>query len=143
MSFALDERLARDTFVVGDWPLTRVLLMNDARWPWLILVPRRDGIVELFDLDPADRTLLIDEAARAARFLKAYAQSGKINLGALGNIVRQLHLHVLARAIGDPVWPRPVWGQCEATPYAEPEARVLIAAAREGLRVRPTKSSTS
>ena len=69
MSFALDERLKRDTFVVGDMTLTRVLLMNDARWPWLILVPRREGLVELIDLDVADRTQLIEETARAARFL--------------------------------------------------------------------------
>ena len=108
MSFALDERLKRDTFVVGDMTLSRILLMNDARWRWLILVPRRDGLVEIGDLDAADRSQLIEEAARASRFLKAHAGADKINLGALGNVVRQFHLHVVARTIGDPAWPGPV-----------------------------------
>jgi diadenosine tetraphosphate (Ap4A) HIT family hydrolase len=110
MSFALDERLARDTLVVGDMPLCRVLLMNDSRWPWLVLVPRREGAVELTDLDAADRAVLVAEAASAAAFLKAHTGALKINFGALGNIVRQLHLHVVARDPGDPAWPGPVWG---------------------------------
>ena len=143
MSFTLDERLARDTFVVGDWPLSRVLLMNDARWPWLILVARREGAVELTDLDPADRTRLIDEAAGASGFLKTHAAADKINLGALGNVVRQFHLHVIARKVGDPAWPGPVWGQGVATPYGDGAARAHIAAAREGLRVQPTQASAS
>ena len=133
MSFTLDERLARDTFVVGDWPLSRVLLMNDARWPWLILVTRREGMVELTDLDPADRTRLIDEAARASAFLKIHAGADKINLGALGNVVRQFHLHVVARKVGDPAWPGPVWGQGVATPYGDAAARAFVEAARKDL----------
>ena len=108
MSFTLDERLARDALVIGDLTLCRVLLMNDARWPWLILAPRREGLVELFDLEPADQTQLMDEASRAARFLKSHARADKINIGALGNIVRQLHVHVVARVVGDPAWP----GRC-------------------------------
>jgi diadenosine tetraphosphate (Ap4A) HIT family hydrolase len=108
VSFALDERLAKDTFVIGDMPLCRVLLMNDSRWPWLILAPRREGAVELTDLDSADRAVLVEEAASAADFLKAHTGALKINLGALGNIVRQLHLHVVARFAGDPAWPGPV-----------------------------------
>jgi diadenosine tetraphosphate (Ap4A) HIT family hydrolase len=127
MSFTLDERLARDTFVVGDWPLSRVLLMNDARWPWLILVARREGAVELTDLDPADRTRLIDEAAGASGFLKTHAAADKINLGALGNVVRQFHLHVIARKVGDPAWPGPVWAKglrrLTATPPRERSSR--------------------
>jgi diadenosine tetraphosphate (Ap4A) HIT family hydrolase len=133
MSFTLDERLARDTFVVGDWPLSRVLLMIDACWPWLILVPRHEGVVELTDLDPADQTRLIDEAARASRFLKTHAGADKINLGALGNVVRQFHLHVVARKVGDPTWPGPVWGQGVATPYGDASARALIEAAKKDL----------
>ena len=81
--------------------------MNDARWPWLILVPRREGAVELVDLEAADRGRLIEEAASAAGFLKAHAGAHKINLGALGNIVRQFHLHVVARTVGDPAMARP------------------------------------
>ncbi len=130
MSFALDERLAKDALFVGDMRLSRVLLMNDARWPWLILVPRREGAVELTDLDAADCALLIEEAACAARFLKAHTGALKINLGALGNVVRQLHLHVVARNVGDPAWPGPVWGHGAATLYREAEAQALIAAAR-------------
>jgi diadenosine tetraphosphate (Ap4A) HIT family hydrolase len=143
MSFALDERLARDALVIGDLPLCRVLLMNDARWAWLVLVPRREGLVELIDLDPADQTQLMDEAGRAARLLKTHARADKINVGALGNVVRQLHLHVVARVVGDPAWPGPVWGHGAATLYDAAAARALIAAAREGLRVQPTKASTS
>jgi diadenosine tetraphosphate (Ap4A) HIT family hydrolase len=133
VSFSLDQRLAREIFVVGDLPLSRVLLMNDARWPWLILVPMREGIVELNNLGAADRAQLIEEAAKAASFLKAYAEADKINIGALGNVVPQFHLHVVARAVGDPAWPGPVWGHGAARRYAEKEARALMAAAKEGL----------
>ena len=133
MSFALDERLKRDTFVVGDMTLSRILLMNDARWPWLILVPRREGLVELIDLEAADRIQFIEEAAHVSRFLKAHAGADKINLGALGNIVRQLHLHVVARTIGDPAWPGPVWGFGAARRYDGAEAKALIAAAARSL----------
>jgi diadenosine tetraphosphate (Ap4A) HIT family hydrolase len=135
MSFALDETLARDAFAVGDMTLTRVLLMNDARWPWLILVPRREGLVELIDLDVADRTQLIEETVRAARFLKGQAGADKINIGALGNIVRQLHLHVVARLFGDPGWPGPVWGHGARRPYREEDAQAWIAAAKKGLEL--------
>jgi len=135
MSFALDGRLAKDTLAIGDLQLSRVLLMNDARWPWLILVPRREGAAELTDLEAGDRALLIEEAASAARFLKAHTGALKINLGALGNVVHQLHLHVVARSPGDSAWPGPVWGQGAALPYDETEARALIAAARRGLGI--------
>jgi diadenosine tetraphosphate (Ap4A) HIT family hydrolase len=133
MSFALDAKLATDAFVVGDMTLTRVLLMNDARWPWLILVPRRQGAVELIDLEAADRSQLIEEAASAAGFLKAHAGAHKINLGALGNVVRQFHLHVVARTAGDPAWPGPVWGHGAARRYEDSDARALIAAAKASL----------
>ena len=135
MSFALDDRLARDTFAGGDMTLSRALLMNDARWPWLILVPRRDGLVELTDLEPADRAQLIEEGSRAAQWLKAHTGPSKINIGALGNIVRQLHLHVVARKVGDPAWPGPVWGFGAAEPYPESDALALIEAAKIGLRL--------
>ena len=109
MTFALDPRLAADTLKVGDLPLSRVLLMNDARFPWLILVPRRGGLVEIVDLDCGERALLMEEIALAIEALRAFPQVDKINLGALGNIVRQLHVHVVARRIGDAAWPGPVW----------------------------------
>jgi diadenosine tetraphosphate (Ap4A) HIT family hydrolase len=133
MSFALDQRLAKDMLFIGDMPLCRVLLMDDSRWPWLILVPRREGAVELTDLDGADRVVLIEEAASAANFLKAHTGALKINLGALGNIVRQLHLHVVARNINDPAWPGPVWGHGAPTRYDETKARALIEAAKAAI----------
>jgi diadenosine tetraphosphate (Ap4A) HIT family hydrolase len=136
MTFTLDDRLAHDTFVIGDLPLCRVLLMNDARWPWLILVPKREGLVELIDLELMDQTQLMDEAGRASRFLKTHARADKINVGALGNVVRQLHLHVVARGVGDPAWPRPVWAHGAATPYEDTAAHALIAAARDGLPIQ-------
>jgi diadenosine tetraphosphate (Ap4A) HIT family hydrolase len=135
MSFALDERLAADASIVGDMTLTRVLLVNDARWPWLILAPRRDGVVELTDLDAADRTQLIEEAASAAGFLKAHTGAHKINIGTLGNVVRQFHLHVVARTVGDPGWPGPVWGFGAAVPRDKVETRTLVEAARAGLGI--------
>jgi diadenosine tetraphosphate (Ap4A) HIT family hydrolase len=115
--FFLHPRLCADTVFVADWALSRVLLMNDARYPWLVLVPRRDGATELFDLEQADRTILIEEVSRAAHGLKELSGAAKINVGALGNLVPQLHVHVVARIPGDAAWPGPVWGQGIATPY--------------------------
>ncbi len=133
MSFSLDARLSRDTDFVGDLPLCRVLLMNNSRWPWLVLVPSRDNLVELTDLEAADRARLIEEVAQTAEWLKGYTQAEKINIGALGNIVRQLHVHVVARSAGDPGWPLPVWGFGAAVSYNDAEAKSLIEAARQGL----------
>jgi diadenosine tetraphosphate (Ap4A) HIT family hydrolase len=119
--FALDPRLAADTFVIGDLRLCRVLLMNDSRFPWLILVPRRAGLCELHDLTPPELAALTGEAALAGQKLKALSGARKINTGALGNMVAQLHVHVVARFEGDFAWPGPVWGCGKAEPYA-PEA---------------------
>jgi diadenosine tetraphosphate (Ap4A) HIT family hydrolase len=120
--FALHPRLAADTTFVADWALSRVLLMEDARFAWLILVPRRPGAIELHDLEPLDRGLLIEEIARASAALKGATGATKINTGALGNVVAQLHLHVVARNPGDAAWPGPVWGQGDAVAY-DPDAR--------------------
>jgi len=125
--FALHERLAADTAFVADWALSRVLLMNDVRYAWLVLVPRRVGAVELFDLGEADRTTLTEETARAAKLLKTISGSAKINIGALGNLVPQLHVHVVARNPGDPAWPGPVWGHSPAVPYEATARDALIA----------------
>src|SRR5215469_10760211 len=116
--FALHPRLAADSTFVADWTLSRVLLMNDARYRWLILVPRRADAVELFDLAASDQQVLMEETVRAAERLKRLTAAAKINVGALGNLVPQLHVHVVARAPGDPAWPGPVWGHSPATPYA-------------------------
>ena len=125
--FTLHPRLQSDTALVADWPLCRVLLMNDARYPWLILVPRRADAVELFDLDAADRTALIGEIARASQTLKHLTGAAKINIGALGNLVPQLHVHIVARNPGDPAWPGPVWGHSPAVPYDDAARAALIA----------------
>jgi diadenosine tetraphosphate (Ap4A) HIT family hydrolase len=124
--FNLHPRLAADTHLVCDWPLSRVLLMNDARYRWLILVPRRADAVELFNLDAADRGELTEEIANAARTLKHLTGAPKINIGALGNLVPQLHVHIVARSPGDPAWPGPVWGHSAAIPYAPDAAAAFI-----------------
>ena len=108
--FVLDPQLDNDTHEIGRMGLSRVLLMNDARFPWIILVPERSGMAELIDLAPADLALLWDEITRASEALKAMYSPDKLNVAALGNMVRQLHVHVVARFASDPAWPKPVWG---------------------------------
>lgn len=130
MTFALNPRLEADTFFVADWPLCRVLLMNDARYPWLILVPRQDGMTELMDLPAADRVLLTEEIARAGAILRGRPGITKVNVGALGNLVPQLHVHVLGRHPGDPAWPGPVWGHSQTVPYETARRDALIAEVR-------------
>ena len=125
--FALNARLEADTAFVVDWPLSRVLQMNDARYPWLVLVPRRAGAVELFDLSASERAVLMEETTRAAQLLKSIAKTAKINVGALGNLVPQLHIHVVSRNPGDPAWPGPVWGHSPALPYEASARDALIA----------------
>lgn len=133
--FELDPRLARDTAPVAELPLSSLRLMADADVPWLILVPRREGVTELHRLDRADRILLSDETARAASVLESLFHPDKINIGALGNQVAQLHVHVVARFRHDRAWPGPIWGQGTPRPYAEGERDELcrrIAGALEG-----------
>ncbi|WP_294538650.1 HIT domain-containing protein [uncultured Rhodoblastus sp.] len=136
MTFRLDPRLAADTFPVGDFALCRVLLMNDSRFPWLILVPGGADLREIFDLAPRERAVLIEEAALAGERLKALAGADKINIGALGNLVPQLHIHVVARLAGDAAWPGPVWGAGKATPYAPDAAANAIENLRRTLELR-------
>jgi len=128
--FVLHERLAADTAFVADWPLSRVLLMNDARYAWLILVPRRAEITELFQLSAADRATLMDEMTRASQQLKAITRCAKINIGALGNMVPQLHIHIIARNPGDHAWPGPVWGNGTAVAYESAARDALLAKLR-------------
>lgn len=115
--FTLDPRLAADTAAVADLPLCTLRLMNDTRFPWLILVPRIEGAVEIVDLSAADRTQLMEEVARVSAALRTVAKPDKLNLGALGNMVAQLHVHVVGRFRGDPAWPGPVWGSGPSSPY--------------------------
>jgi diadenosine tetraphosphate (Ap4A) HIT family hydrolase len=131
MAFQLHERLAADTTFVADGPLSRVLLMNDARYAWLILVPRRDDVTELFQLSHDDRATLMEEVAQASKKLKTLTHCAKINVGALGNMVPQLHIHLIARNPGDAAWPGPVWGNGAAVAY-EPGARDALLAKLRG-----------
>lgn len=131
--FQLDARLACDTVFVADWQLCRVLLMDDARFPWLVLVPRRPVLVEIDDLDEDGRNRLMHEIRRAMQTLRGVIECDKLNVGALGNIVRQLHVHVVARRMQDAAWPGPVWGHGAAHHYL-PEARdkLLAVLRKEG-----------
>ena len=124
-AFELDARLAADTALVGDWPLSRVLLMNDSRFPWLILVPRRAGCTELFDLPSDHQQQLIGEVTRASRVLRDVFACEKINVASLGNIVPQLHVHIVGRKNADAAWPGPVWGFGKAHPYASSDLQAL------------------
>jgi diadenosine tetraphosphate (Ap4A) HIT family hydrolase len=123
--FALHPTLARDTLEAVRLPLCRVLLMRDRRFPWLILVPEREGAREIHELIPEDRAALVEEIARAGEVLTRLFQPHKLNVGALGNIVPQLHVHVVARSANDPAWPGPVWGSGAAVPYPEDELEAL------------------
>ncbi|WP_339514332.1 HIT family protein [Pseudomonas sp. RL_15y_Pfl2_60] len=119
--FTLDSRLHSDTKVVGDFPLCRLLLMNDANYPWFILVPRREAVTEVFDLDAADQLLLWQETSQLAAFLKQAFAADKMNIATLGNMVSQLHMHVVVRRTTDAAWPAPVWGKAPAQAYTEAE----------------------
>ena len=116
--FALHPQLAADCHVVGDLGLSRVLLLDDRRYPWVVLVPRRDDITEIYQLQAADRAALIEESCRVGETLMALFGGDKLNVGALGNLVPQLHLHHVVRHRDDPAWPGPVWGHSPARPYA-------------------------
>ncbi|MGL5735533.1 MAG: HIT domain-containing protein [Beijerinckiaceae bacterium] len=117
MSFQLHPQLAADTIPVGDLALSTVLLMNDARFPWLILVPRRADARDLIDLNESDAGALSGEIRQAQRVLRDLFKPHKLNVAALGNMVPQLHVHVIARFTEDTAWPRPVWGVGAAEPY--------------------------
>lgn len=124
--FVLHTQLAKDCVVVGDLPLSRVLLMNDAHYPWLVLVPRREDIVEIFQLPRIDQQQLLDEIAQVSSAMAGHFRADKMNVAALGNIVPQLHVHIVARFTGDAAWPKPVWGIAPAQPYTEAALRERI-----------------
>jgi diadenosine tetraphosphate (Ap4A) HIT family hydrolase len=132
-AWSLHPQLAADTVPVGDLALTRVLLANDANYPWLILVPRLPGLVDLIDLEENAQVQCLSEIAAAARALKAITECDKLNIAALGNQVPQLHVHVIARRHSDAAWPKPVWGAVKATAYEATAMRGLIAALRRRL----------
>ncbi|MBX3447587.1 MAG: HIT domain-containing protein [Parvibaculaceae bacterium] len=134
MSFELHERLAADTLLVTDLALCRVLLMNDRRFPWLILVPRRPGLRDFDDVAGAEKADFHAEIDLASEVLRDVAGAEKMNVAALGNMVPQLHVHVIARFSGDAAWPSPVWGMGQAEPYGADEARSLVERLADGFR---------
>ena len=136
--FILHPQLAADTVAVGDLPLCRVTLSTDANYPWLILVPRRPDIVELIDLAAADRAALMAEIDAAARALKATVPCDKLNVAALGNMVPQLHVHIIARRRTDPAWPKPVWGAVPAKAYGPAARDGLVTALQRALDIKKT-----
>ena len=133
--WSLHPQLASDTAPVGDLALARVLAMNDANYPWVILVPRRAGIIEIIDLDEAARGQLMAEIAQISAVLKSLTGCDKLNVAAIGNVVPQLHVHVVARRTSDAAWPKPVWGAAPAKAYAEGELDTFVAALRHGLAI--------
>jgi diadenosine tetraphosphate (Ap4A) HIT family hydrolase len=115
--FELDGRIARDSDLIATLDLCQLRIQNDSRWPWLVMVPQRADMTEIFELSEADQALLSAEVNQVAAALKEITGATKINVGALGNIVRQLHVHVIARFEGDANWPGPIWGYGSAEPY--------------------------
>ena len=124
--FELHPRLAQDSEPLTHLALCQVRLMKDARYPWLLLIPAQANLTELHQLGAADRGTAIEEIALASKTLEALFSPDKINVGALGNLVPQLHIHVIARHRGDPAWPGPVWGQGEAAAYDPTEQARMI-----------------
>ena len=115
--FALDPRLENDTISLGNFPLCRLLLMNESSYPWFILVPQRSNLQEIPHLSETDHHQLWHESTRLSLWMERFFCFDKMNIAALGNIVNQLHLHHVARKVGDPAWPNPIWGYRPPVPY--------------------------
>lgn len=129
-AWSLNPQLERDTINIGDLPLSRVLVIKDATYPWLLLVPRRPETVEIIDLDEAEQGQLTIEIDRVARALKEIVQPDKLNIAALGNVVPQLHVHIIARRKTDAAWPRPVWGVAPPLAYDPQDLETFIGTLR-------------
>lgn len=126
-AFLLAPELARDCIELVDWPLCKVLLMNDSQYPWFILVPRQAGLKESIDLTEQDQLVLMQESAKLSHLLKDVFSPDKLNVAALGNMVPQLHIHHIARFKNDAAWPAPVWGKHPAVPYENEQVAKLKA----------------
>ena len=124
--FFLHPRLEKDTFLIGNFSLCRVLLMNESRYPWIILVPQKDHLREVFDLGPNDISLLADESSFVAQKMDYFFDADKMNIANLGNVVEQLHIHHVARFKIDAAWPDPVWGKFTPDPYTPEKSAELI-----------------
>jgi diadenosine tetraphosphate (Ap4A) HIT family hydrolase len=133
IGWSLHPQLHADTVPVCDLALSRVLVMNDANFPWLILVPRRAGVSEIFDLG-AEQATLFNEVSLLSRVLKDVTQCDKLNMAAIGNVVPQLHVHIVARRKDDALWPKPVWGAAPPRAYDPAALERFATAIRERLR---------
>jgi diadenosine tetraphosphate (Ap4A) HIT family hydrolase len=129
-AWSLHTQLQKDTIDIGDLPLSRVLVIKDANYPWLMLVPRRPDVVEIIDLDEVEQSQLMTEINRVARALKEITRCDKLNIAALGNVVPQLHVHIIARRTSDAAWPRPVWGVMQPLAHDAGEVQTLISSLR-------------
>ncbi len=129
-AWTLNPQLHKDTIDIGDLALSRVLVIKDANYPWLLLVPRRADASEIIDLDEVEQAQLMTEINRVARALKEVTNCDKLNIAALGNAVPQLHVHIIARRTSDAAWPRPVWGVVGAVPHDAQEVQTFISALR-------------
>jgi diadenosine tetraphosphate (Ap4A) HIT family hydrolase len=129
-AWSLHSQLKKDTIDIGDLPLSRVLVIKDAHYPWLLLVPRQADAVEIIDLDEVSQAQLMTEISRVSRALKEVTQCDKLNIAALGNLVPQLHVHIIARRASDPAWPRPVWGVMQPLAHDAEEVQGFISALR-------------
>jgi diadenosine tetraphosphate (Ap4A) HIT family hydrolase len=130
--WSLHPQLQRDTVAVGDLALSRVLAMNNSEYPWLILVPRRVGVSEVIDLGAEEAQMMI-EIARTSRALKDATGCDKLNIASIGNVVPQLHVHIVARRKDDPLWPLPVWGAAPWQPYDKAVMEQFVSAIRAKL----------
>lgn len=135
--FQLDPQLASDSQPVAEFGLSSLRLMDDANYPWLVLVPRVANARELVDLDPAQQASLLDEINRCSKLLQRLFRPHKLNIAALGNLVPQLHVHLIARYTDDPAWPAPVWGRHHAQPYSTEALVQRIRALQDGLKALP------
>lgn len=124
--FILDSKLQSDTIFISDLKISRLLLMNDSNYPWLILVPRKADLIELTDLSFDEQTEVLREINIVGKILQENFAAEKLNIAALGNMVKQLHIHVIARKKNDATFPKPVWGNAPSQPYAEADAQQII-----------------
>ena len=131
--WVLDQKLADDSIFVADWPLSQLRLINDSRFPWLVLVPRVSNIEEIFQLSSDDQQQLLQESSQLAKVLSTSFKADKLNVAALGNVVRQLHVHHIVRYVDDCCYPSPAWGIGEAVPYQELELRQRLDELRSSL----------
>ena len=135
--FCIDERIQSTCFTLGDWPLSSVFLKNEQAYPWFILVPRKSSIQEICQLEHDERHFLMEEINYLSLLVMDYFTPDKLNIGALGNVVSQLHIHVVARTQQDPLWPQGIWQtSMRVTPYSKERLNSLLSSWRELVRAQ-------